>query len=152
MAWITSDAVETLLQTDLSSDAYIDDLIDHAQGLAEIEVGEQTEPVSAGLQAVLAQIVARMWRAGRGAQANPAGVSMEQTGPFMMQFPQPGAAGLGLTKAEVRLLRKAAGMLSVGVLPTTRGDLETPHVVDPYVTDSTVETMSGLHETMDGGV
>lgn len=154
MAWIESDRVGTLLQTDLSADGYIDDLIDHAEALAEAEVGEQTEPVSAALQAVLAQIVARMWQGGQSAQVNPAALTMEQTGPFAMQNPNAGAAGLGLTNREIKALRRAAGKLAVGILPTTRGDLETPHVIDSWAgeLDETVETMSGLNTTMNGGV
>lgn len=154
MAWITSDVVEVLLQTDLSGDAYIDGLIDHAEALAEAEVGAKTEPVSAALQAVLAQIVARMWRAGKSAQANPAGLTMEQTGPFAMQDPNAGSAGLGLTNREIKALRRAAGLLQVGILPTTRGELETPHVIAPFagVIDSTVETWDGLADTWEGGL
>lgn len=153
MAWITSDQVGVLLQTDLSADAYIDALIDHAEGLAEAVIGSQTDPVGAGLQAVLATIVARMWQAGRNAQSNPAGHSMEQTGPFAQQSPNAGAAGLGLTNREIKSLRKAAGLLSVGILPTTRGPLETPAVVDNYgTTDPTVETWAGLADTWEGGI
>lgn len=152
MAWITSAQVGALLQTDLSDDDYIDDLITHAEGLAELEVGEQTEPVSAALQSVLSQIVARMWQAGRNAQANPGGFAMEQTGPFAIQSPNAGTAGLGLTNREIKALRKAAGLLSIGILPTTRGDLETPHVVNSFydTLDPTVETIEGLIETMGG--
>lgn len=153
MAWITSAKVGVLLQTDLSSDTWIDDLIDHAQALAEAEVGTQTEPVSNALQAVLAQIVARMWQGGQSAQVNPAALTMEQTGPFAMQNPNAGAAGLGLTDREIKALRRAAGKLAVGILPTTRGDMETPWVIDRYgVTDPTVETLSGLADTWDGGI
>lgn len=153
MAWITSANVGVLLQTDLSADTWIDDLIDHAQALAEGEVGTQDSPSNA-LKAVLAQIVARMWQGGQSAQVNPAALTMEQTGPFAMQNPNAGAAGLGLTDREIKALRKAAGKLTVGVLPTTRGDLETPHVIESYygLSDSTVETMAGLNSTMDGGV
>lgn len=153
MAWITEEQVSTLLQTDLSEDSYIDGLITHAEGLAEAIIGTQTEPVSAGLQSVLATIVARMWQAGKNAQVNPGAFSMEQTGPFAIQSPNAGTIGLGLTNREVKALRKAAGLLSVGTLPTTRGPLETPAVVDNYGdTDPTVETWAGLADTWEGGI
>ena len=131
MAWIESTQVDVLLQTDLSDDSYVTALIGHAQSLAENEIGTQDDP-STGLQAVLAQIVARMWQAGQSAQVNPAALQSDTTGPFTFQNPNAGAAGLGLTNREIKALRKAAGLRQVGILPTTRGDLETPAVVDSY--------------------
>lgn len=128
--WITRSRVETVLQTSLSDDPYIEDLIEHAQGLAEIEVGKQTAP-SAGLKSVLAQIVARMWRAGQSAQVNPAGVQSETAGPFTYQDPNARSAGLGLTDREKKALRKAAGVSGLYVQPTIRADaLETPPTRD----------------------
>lgn len=148
MAWIDDTAVSALLQQDLATDPYIGGLIDHAQALAEAEIGEQTDltPPATGetpsaVQAVLAQIVARMWQAGQSARANPAALQSETTGPFTFQNPNAGAAGLGLTNRETRALRKAAGLVGVGTLPTTRGELETPAVIastdylDPTATD-----------------
>lgn len=121
-AWITSEPVAVLLQTDLSTDAYIDDLIDHAQHLAELEVGEQDTP-NAKLKAVLAQIVARMWQAGQSAQQNPAALQSEWTGPAGYQAPRAGAAGLGLTDRERSDLRRAVGLEGgLWVQPTSRGD------------------------------
>lgn len=126
MAWINKSAVAVLLQTDLDEDPFIDALIDHAQGLAEIEVGEQDDP-STGLQSALAQIVARMWQAGQSAKVNPAGLQGQMAGPFNVQNPNGGAAGLGLTNREKALLRKAAGKTGLWVQPTSRADdLETP--------------------------
>lgn len=126
MAWITAEPVEVLLQTPLSSDTYIDGLIDHAQALAELEVGEQASP-SNGLKAVLAQIVARMWQAGKNAQANPAAMSMEVAGPFTFQTMSPGVAGLGLTDREKAALRKAVGVSPFWIQPTMANEvLETP--------------------------
>lgn len=125
MAWITAAPVEILLQTELEADAYIDGLIDHAQALAEMEVGAQADP-SAALKAVLAQVVARMWQAGQNAKQNPAAMSMEVAGPFTFQTMTPGVAGLGLTDREKALLRKAVGASPFWVQPTYRNDtLET---------------------------
>lgn len=130
MAWITTDAVTVLLQTDLTDDEYVEALINHAQALAEVEVGTVAEP-SAGLKAVLAQVVARMWQAGKNAQVNPAAMTMEVAGPFTFQTATAGVAGLGLTNREKDQLKKAAGSSPFWVQPTTRGDiLETPPITD----------------------
>lgn len=118
--WIEAEAVETLLQQSLASDTYIDNLIAHAQGLAEIEVGTQDTP-SSGLKAILAQIVARMWQAGQSANMNPAALQGDVAGPFSYQNPNAGAAGLGLTNREKNDLRKAAGKSGLWVQPLTRG-------------------------------
>lgn len=121
MAWIEAEAVAVLLQTELDDDVYVPALIDHAQSLAEIEIGEQAAP-SARLRAVLAQIVARMWQAGRNAQLNPAALTQDVAGPFSFQAGQvAGAAGLGLTNREKSLLRKAVGRGDLWVQPTYRG-------------------------------
>lgn len=129
--WIEPEAVGTLLQRNLGGDTYIEKLIEHAQSLAEIEVGEQSDP-SSKLQAVLAQIVARMWQAGQSAQVNPAAHQSGTAGPFTFQDSNPGTAGLGLTNREKSLLKKAAGVGDLWVQPLTRGDrLETaPGVYD----------------------
>lgn len=125
MAWITFDQVEVLLQQNLDHDPYVIGLIDHAQGLAEVEIGEQEEPVSRRLQSVLANVVARMWQSGQSAQINPAGLQSETTGPHTIQDPRAGTAGLGLTDREKDQLRKAVGRTGLWVQPTTRGPLET---------------------------
>lgn len=139
MAWITEADVSAAVQTDLSDDQWIDATIDRAQALAEVEVGEQDEPGD-GLKAVLTEISARMWRAGKMAEANPAGLQQETTGPFGYQAPQAGAAGLGLTDREKKALRDAAGLSPIGTLATTRSNeydhgLDTPPVIeqDPLV-------------------
>jgi hypothetical protein len=123
-AWIDHVPVGVLVQTDLSGDDYIEGLIAQAQGLAEVEVGTQATP-SAGLKAVLAQIVARMWQAGKSAQVNPAAMQSETVGPFNYQNPNAGTAGLGLTNREKAALRKAAGVTGLWIQPTTRGEVET---------------------------
>jgi hypothetical protein len=121
MAWITSAQVSVVLQTDLSADTWIDDLIDHVQGLAEVEIGTQTEPVGLGLQSVFAQIVARMWRAGKAAASNPSGYQSEQIDDYRYATPVGGApivAGLALTKTERAALKKAVGQSQFWVQPT----------------------------------
>lgn len=146
MAWITSEQVETVLRTDLSTDVYIDDLIVQAQGLAEVEIPAQTEPVTQALQSVLVQIVARMWRAGKSAEINPAALQSETTGPHTFQDVQAGAAGLGLTNREIKALKKAAGVTGLWVQPTKRGDyLETAPGYDDELIDLTdpLETLAG---------
>jgi hypothetical protein len=148
-AWIASDAVATLLQTDLGDDSHIDALIAHAQALAEIEIGAQASP-GAGLQAALAQIVARMWQAGQSAQINPAALTQDQVGPFGFQNPNAGAAGLGLTNREKALLRKAVGKGDLYVQPTTRGDrLETAPIHDELEDpNDPVDSLAGAQADM----
>lgn len=146
MAWITSSQVGAVLRTDLSSDPYIDELITQAQGLAEVEIPAQTEPVSQALQSVLVQIVARMWRAGVAAEVNPGAFQSETTGPHTFQDTHSGSAGLGLTNREIRALKKAAGVTGLWVQPTKRGDhLETAPAYDDELVDTTdpVEHLAG---------
>jgi hypothetical protein len=144
MAWIDKDAVEVLLATELDNDRYIGTLIDHAQSLAEIEVGEQDTP-TAQLKAVLCQIVARMWQAGQNARVNPAAMSMEVAGPFTFQTQNAGVAGLGLTDREKALLKKAAGIGPLWVQPTYIGErLETAPVHDDEVLADTLDPIEIL--------
>lgn len=133
MAWIDASAVEPLLRQDLSADAYLPDLIAHVQGLIELEVG--TVPVdatsskpSASIQAVTAQIVARMYRETLKAEANPTDATLQQAGPFSMQqaSSDTSRAGLGLTNREIDLLNRALGkQTGFWIQPTSRGDLLT---------------------------
>jgi hypothetical protein len=125
-AWITSEIVGVLVRTDLSADTFIDDLIDHVQGLSENEIGEQADP-SNGLKAVFAEIVARKWRAGRAAEMNPAGFQSDSAGPYSMSDPGARAGvGLGLTDREKQDLRRAVGLGGMWLQPTSRSDrLET---------------------------
>lgn len=130
MAWITYIQVEPLVQTDLSTDEWIDDLISHVEGLAEVEIGAQTEPVSTAIQTILAQIVARMWRAGRAASTNPAGFQSETSPEYGYSVPTGShlEAGFGLTYREKKDLRKAAGLGGLWVQPLTSGTLETSSI------------------------
>jgi hypothetical protein len=135
-----------VLRTDLSGDAFIDDLIVHVQGLAEVEIPAQTEPVSQALQSALTEIVARKWRAGKSAEINPAALQSETTGPHTFQDVQAGAAGLGLTNREIKAIKKAAGVTGLWIQPTKRGDyLETAPGYDDELVDLTdpVETLAG---------
>lgn len=148
MSWITIRQVETVLQTDLDADPYISDLIDHAQGLAEVEVGAQATP-SNKLKSVLAQIVARMWQAGQSAKQNPAGVGMEVAGPFTVQHTNAGVAGLGLTDREKKLLRQAVGKSGLWVQPTYRdNDLETAGRYNDPLEDTTdpIDTLASAQQ------
>lgn len=125
-AWITHADVGALVHLDLSEDEWIEATIAHAQGLAELEIGEHDDP-SQGLKSTLAQIVARMWQAGESARTNRPANTGGQAGPFAFQNPHAGAAGLGLTEREKKQLRKAVGKGSLFTQPTTRGDqLATP--------------------------
>lgn len=134
-AWIDVDDVEVLLQTDLTDDEYIGATIDHAQTLAEMEVGDQDAP-SKALKSTLVQIVARMWQAGQNARVNPAAMAQDVAGPFSFQSPQAGAAGLGLTNREKAQLKKAVGKGDLWVQPLTRGDtLETAPIANDVLVD-----------------
>jgi hypothetical protein len=123
MAWITPHQVGAVLHTDLSGDPWIDDLIEHVEGLCEVEIGEQDEPISRRLAAVVTQIAARMWRAAVAAEGNPEGISQETIGAY--SYSQSTIAALGLTNAEKDSLRKAVGRTGLWVQPTTRGPVET---------------------------
>ena len=128
MAWINPHTIEAIIQTDLVTDPYIDHLITHVQGLCELEIGEQTEPVSNKLAAVFSQIVARFWRAGKAASTSPQGYQSERVDDYQYEYPSQGAmlAGFGLTNAETKRLKKAAGQTQLWVQPISRGDgLET---------------------------
>lgn len=121
MAWVSVEDVSAVLHIDLSSDEWILHDIEHVQGLCEVEIGTQTEPITARLKAVAAQIVARIWRAGEMARHNPEGLQQESLGSWSGSYP-PGA-GLGLTNAEKRQLRKAIGLSDLGVITITRGSV-----------------------------
>lgn len=123
MAWIEPEAISDLIG-DTFDEGLIDFTIDHAQALAEIEVGEQEVPLPRGLKAVLTQIVIRMLRSFEEARTNPTGLTQESLGSYSYSIST--VAGLGLTNAEKKLLRKAAGLSGIGVLRITRGPLETP--------------------------
>lgn len=94
--------------------------IDHVQALAEVCVGEQTEPISTKLAATFVDVVYRKWLA---KEQNPSGITQEQLGPYM--YSMQGAPGLGLTDADCKRLKKAAGISGLWVQPLTRGRLET---------------------------
>jgi len=127
-AWIAPARIATLLRAELDTDEYMAEFIDHVQGLAEVEVGEQDEP-SAGLKSVFAEIVARKYQATLDAETNPTGVSQESIGGY--SWSRHSMVGLLLTDNEKKALRKAAGVSGMWVQPFTRGDrLETAGLVD----------------------
>jgi len=123
MTWLHHDDIEPLLQTSLADDEWIDRLISHTQGLVEAEIGVQ-DPAAlpAGLLEVVAQIAARLWRAGKAAAANPPGHQQESLGPYQYSAGRL-EAGWGLTQHERDQLARFRNPLQV--LTTTRGDVET---------------------------
>lgn len=124
-AWLEPEDVAVLIQTDLSDDPWIEGVIAHAQSLVEGEVGEQDESdLPAGLVAITTQIAARLWRAGRAANVNPAGNTQETLGPHSVTAGN-FDAGWGLTRREQEQLGKFRSPL--WVQPTHAADaLETP--------------------------
>lgn len=121
MAWIEPEAISNLLG-DTFDEGLTDFVIDHAQALAEIEIGEQDTPTSR-VKAVMVGIVIRMLRSFEEARTNPSGITQEALGAY--SYSVSSVAGLGLTNAEKRQLRKAAGLSQLGVVRITRGGLET---------------------------
>lgn len=123
--WITLTDVEPLLQRSLEADEWIAPLILHGQGLVEAEISTQDPTdLPVGLTAILAQIVARLWRAGQAANANPAGNQQETLGPHTFTAGN-FSAGWGLTNGERDQLARYRSKL--WVQPTHRADnLETP--------------------------
>lgn len=117
MPWITPTDIETVYGA-----AVTEGFIAHVQALAESCIGTQ-ETVSDQLKAAFVDVVYRKHLA---ATENPSGMSSEMLGAY--QYQQPNSPGLGLTKNDCRLLKKAVGRMGLWVLPTTRGQLETPPV------------------------
>jgi hypothetical protein len=115
MAWIEVADVTAVYPTPEPSEA----LIYHVQALAEIEIGEQDEPVSNGIKAVMVQIVHRFALAG----LTDDNIQQETIGGY--SYTRSAVAGLGFTNAEKRALRKAAGIGDLSTVDFTRGDLET---------------------------
>lgn len=90
-------------------------------GRTWLDDDNQLENVPADIPGVVASMVERATR-------NPSGTTQETAGPFSRSFGSDAATRLYLTKMEKLVVRAAVGRLSVGVLPTSRGDLETPAV------------------------
>lgn len=70
------------------------------------------------LRTVCAAVAARLIR-------NPAGVAQETVGPFSVSHGTSAVPGAWLTRWERLRLRRAAGLIGVTVLSTTRGPFET---------------------------
>ena len=133
--WVETDEVGTLLQTDLTDDPWIEGTILHAQELVEAEIGAQPDVpdhehppgvpdfLPAGLKAVVTQISARLWRAGKAAAANPEGRTQDTLGPHSFTA-GPFAAGFGLTKGEKKQLARFRSPL--WVQPITVGGVTEP--------------------------
>lgn len=74
---------------------------------------------------------------------NPSGVSQESAGPFSASYAN-SSSDVYLTAAEKAQVRKAAGRTGIAPLPTTRGDLETPPVLDRWpASDQLVDVEGG---------
>jgi len=115
VAWITPADITDVYPSDGSTEG----LIDHVQALAEIEIGTQDTPTGQ-LQAVMVQITHRFYLASTGDE----NIVQETLGPHSYTRAQ--ISGLGLTKAEKALLKKAVGETQFWVQPLSRGDrLET---------------------------
>lgn len=112
--WIaTTDVTDVYPDTDVT-----DGLIGHVQGLAEIEIGEQDEPVSTGLAAAMVQIVHRFALAA----SDDDNISQETLSSY--SYTRTSLSGLGLTRAEKKLLRKAAGINGTWVQPISVASTE----------------------------
>lgn len=70
------------------------------------------------------------------ASRNPAGVTQEAAGPFSRSFGSDAAARLYLTKPEKLVVRNAVGRTGLGVVATTRGELETGPIYDHDLDDT----------------
>ena len=84
---------------------------------------DDVENVPGQIPGVVASMVER-------ASLNPGGITQEAAGPFSRSFGSDAASRLYMTKGEKAVVRRAVGALAVGALGTTRGDLETPAVID----------------------
>ena len=125
MAWIEPADIVAVFPTDASTEG----LIAHVQALAEVVIGEQTEPVTSQLAAVMVQITHRFYLA-TDADGN---IVQETLGPH--SYTRSSTSGFGLTNAERALLKQAIGESVLWVQPFTRGPLETANTpfapVDP---------------------
>lgn len=117
MSWITFEDLTAVYPAVASEDTdEIEALIAHVQGLATIEIGAQTEPVGVGLTAAMVQIVHRFYLA----SGDDVNISQETLGNYSYTRAQ--ISGLGLTNAEKKLLKKAAGQSGFWVQPITRSE------------------------------
>lgn len=85
--------------------------------------GDELEDVPDDIPGVVTQMVERATR-------NPSGATAESAGPFARSFGPEAAQKLYLTAADKLVIRAAVGSTGIGTLPTTRGHMETPHVID----------------------
>lgn len=92
--------------------------------------------VPGAIPGVVAAMVERATR-------NPSGTVQETAGPFSRSFGSSAAERLYMTKAEKMVVRAASDRSQIGVIPTTRGPLETRSIMDPDH-DSWVENEPSL--------
>lgn len=95
-----------------------------------IDADGEPEEVPDQIVGVVAQMVERSSR-------NPGGVTSETAGPFARSFGPEAATRLYLTKLDKLIIRAAVDRGQVGTIPTSRGPLETPPVIDGYHLDPT---------------
>lgn len=119
MSWITPEDVEAVYPDTTVTQPFLD----HLQSLAEVCTGIQETPISAHLKAAFIEVAQRKSLAG---DHNPQGLTSETLGSYSYQ--QPGAPGLGLTKAECRSLKRAVGKSGLSAIAITRGEVETPPI------------------------
>lgn len=125
MPWIEPDDVTAVFPTDAPTQG----LIDHVEGLAENEIGSQTEPVSNKLKAVMVQIVHRFSLASN----DDDNIRQESIGSY--SYTKAMQSGLGLTEREINKLHKAVGKTRLWTQPISRGDrLEVPYDPDGRTT------------------
>ena len=110
--WVTPEDVVAVYPDSAASFEFVE----HVQGLAEAVIGSQTEPVSARLKAAMVEVVYRLDRA---RQQNPDGLTQESLGAY--SYTVGSQSGLGLSLADERRLRSAAGIGDLAVVSTTRG-------------------------------
>lgn len=90
---------------------------------AEGEIDEGDDPVMwDAVQQVVVLVAERVWK-------NPNGLTQEGTGPFSHTVEAWAALGCALRDEEKEMLTGSpSGVLGIGLLTVTRGDLETPSV------------------------
>lgn len=130
-ALATADDLEVLLGQPPTNVAGAEALLARASAIVRAYAGQtwldddesELVDVPGDIPGVVAGMVERATR-------NPDGITQEQAGPFARSFGPEAAQRLYLDKWEKLVVRAAAGIPTsgIGVLETTRGDIETPAV------------------------
>lgn len=129
MAWIEPSDVSDVYSTVTPTQA----LCDHIQGLAESVIGEQDEPISKKLKAVMVEIITQFWAKTKQSEKNPDGFRSERVDDYeYVNFDGSGALGLGLTDKAKKALRLAAGLHPLQVVSTTRNAGGEVEMAEPF--------------------